>query len=106
MIVFAGLTESKLYKPLLEQDRRCVVICDGFYEWQKGKKQPYFVYAPQEAHDDGSKNNWSETEGWTGTKPLFMAGLYSIWYTDSDRETRLKPVYNYTIITRYGFLNW
>lgn len=30
---------------------RCVVLCDGFYEWQTTKgtknKQPYFIYAPQ-----------------------------------------------------------
>lgn len=30
---------------------RCVVLCDGFYEWQSTKgekdKQPYFIYAPQ-----------------------------------------------------------
>lgn len=30
---------------------RCVILCDGFYEWQSTKgekeKQPYFIYAPQ-----------------------------------------------------------
>ena len=37
---------------------------------------------------------------WTGPRPLFMAGLYSIWYSDDDRQDRKKPVFNYTVITR------
>ena len=46
-----GVQSSKLYGPCLK--RRCVVICDGFYEWRKndsstakakGNKQPFFVY--------------------------------------------------------------
>ena len=32
-----GLGESKLYKPAIEHDRRCVVVCDAFYEWKKLK---------------------------------------------------------------------
>lgn len=47
-----GIADSKLYKIPLEKGRRCVVLCDGFYEWKKpsGKdenKQPYFIYFPQ-----------------------------------------------------------
>ena len=33
-----GLPESKLYKPSIEHDQRCVILCDGFYEWQKLEK--------------------------------------------------------------------
>ena len=32
---FSGLTESKLYKPSIEHDQRCVIVSDGFYEWQR-----------------------------------------------------------------------
>ena len=46
-----GLLESKLFKDPLNKGKRCVVLCDGFYEWKKtqvkGEKQPYFIYFPQ-----------------------------------------------------------
>jgi len=47
-----GLTESRLYKDPLAKGRRCVVLCEGFYEWKRpehkgGNKQPYIIYFPQ-----------------------------------------------------------
>lgn len=46
------ITESRLYKDPLNKGRRCVVLCEGFYEWKKPKskggiKQPYIIYFPQ-----------------------------------------------------------
>jgi putative SOS response-associated peptidase YedK len=99
-----GLQESsRLYKPALEHDRRCVIVCDGFYEWKKmknGTKQPYLVYANQPVTSPSRKleENWTEEKGWTGPRPLFMAGLYSLWYSQNDKES---PVFNYTVITRH-----
>ncbi|KEP61108.1 UNVERIFIED_CONTAM: ACR, COG2135 domain-containing protein [Hammondia hammondi] len=42
-----GLTQSRLYRRLLDT-RRCVVVADGFYEWKKPQgpgesKQPFFI---------------------------------------------------------------
>lgn len=100
-----GLAESKLYKPALNQNRRCIVLADGFYEWKKlagsGSKQPYLVYAPQgkcsieSCPDIKLEDGWSEQEGWIGPKPLFMAGIYSIWKNPEGQE-----VFSYSIITR------
>ena len=62
-----GVMSSKLYSPSLTS-RRCVVVCEGFYEWlrQGGDKQPYLVSRP--GPGDGED------------KPLmYMAGLYSVW---------------------------
>ena len=45
-----GITEKKLFREPLSRGNRCVVLCDGFYEWKsqgKGVKQPYFIYSPQ-----------------------------------------------------------
>jgi len=121
------IKESKLYRPSLETNKRCVVICDGFYEWKTFKdqsKQPYLIYAKQNhdqspTNDNGQdnnipqcylknqkleclSNNWKEDYGWTGQKPLFMAGIYSKWNPNSsgNQNTLSNTVYSYTIITR------
>ncbi len=82
-----GLSESKVYSPSLKNDRRCVVVCDGFYEWHKegrSGKQPYLVYVDQ--HDEGNAKKVLEMakctradfkDGqWKGPKPVFMAGRF------------------------------
>jgi putative SOS response-associated peptidase YedK len=59
------------------QKRRCLVVADGFYEWQKlnGKKQPYYI-------------------GLKGGSPFAFAGLWEHWQDPED-----KPVETCTIIT-------
>jgi SOS response associated peptidase (SRAP) len=62
----------------MKKTKRCIVITEGFYEWQKkGKdKIPHFI-----RRKDGQL--------------LLMAGLYDwVRYEDSD-----TPLYTYTIIT-------
>lgn len=99
-----GVKESKLYSPALQNGKRCVVLCEGFYEWQTTKKdssskQPYYIYAPQDKEvcieDPKSwKAEWNEIEGWKGPKLLKMAGLFSCWTSPEG-----KPVYSYSVIT-------
>jgi len=100
-----GLQNSRLYQRYLEQ--RCVVVCDGFYEWlQKSagaKKQPYLVYAKQKKdHDieellEYKKDPDTEIDesDWSGPSLLYLAGLYSVWRDDND-----VTVHSFTIITR------
>ena len=71
--------ESVAEKPAFRsafKKRRCLVLADGFYEWQKtGKaKQPYFIHLK-------------------GSKPFCFAGLWERW---SKGE---KPVETCTILT-------
>ncbi|MBI5553064.1 MAG: SOS response-associated peptidase [Desulfobacterales bacterium] len=60
--------------------RRCLILADGFYEWQgqKGKKQPLFITLPDKA-------------------PFAFAGLWEVW---RDREKPDEPYHSCTIITR------
>jgi hypothetical protein len=88
-----GLLDSKLYKPVLNKRKLCVIVCQGFYEWKTvgadsktKKKQPYLIFSGQDGDnvkvsDESSWNNadWSEEEGWKGPKILKMAGLYDVW---------------------------
>jgi putative SOS response-associated peptidase YedK len=73
-----SLLEKPAFKPLLVQNQRCLVIADGFYEWEKvGKeKLPYrFVLKDREV--------------------FAFAGLWSRW---RDPTTEV-PYKSFTIIT-------
>ena len=61
---------------------RCLVIADGFYEWQRGDSDPGNRKRPfRIARDDGA--------------PFAFAGLWSIWHGPQDQTLRTC-----TIITR------
>ncbi|NXO07636.1 HMCES protein, partial [Oriolus oriolus] len=83
------------YKGALLKGKRCVVLADGFYEWQQqnGGKQPYFIYFPQtkDAMDKATEGD----EEWKGWRLLTMAGIFDCWEPPSGGEM----LYTYTIIT-------
>lgn len=65
-----GISEKKLYHTPLTKGNRCVVLCDGFYEWKtNGKnKQPYFIHSPQ---PDGVCIIWHSLHG-----TIFQFAMY------------------------------
>jgi len=72
-------SETAAIKPSFRRafrSRRCLVVADGFYEWQKvdGRKQPYFI-------------------GLQGDRPFGLAGLWERW------EKAGEPVESCTILT-------
>ncbi|XP_050524544.1 abasic site processing protein HMCES isoform X2 [Daktulosphaira vitifoliae] len=96
-----NITTSKLYEKPLIEGKRCVVICEGFYEWQtisSSKKKPYFIYSSQEKEIYEKKNwecaQWSENLGWQGPSLLKLAGLYNKW-----KSLNGDIIYSYSIIT-------
>ncbi len=54
------ITEKPSFRKGLQR-RRCLVPANGFYEWRKGDKQPFFIHA---AHDD----------------LIYLAGIYDSWH--------------------------
>lgn len=61
--------------------RRCLIMADGFYEWQgkKGSKQPYFFTLPS-------------------SRPFAFGGLWEIWKSNDAADS--DPVYkSCTILT-------
>ncbi|CAD0204797.1 unnamed protein product [Chrysodeixis includens] len=98
-----NIKSSKLYSPILSNGGRCIILAEGFYEWQttnklSKSKQPYYIYAPQ---DDGVKvdepdtwnNSFDKEKGWKGIRLLHMAGLYHVWQNEGT------IIYSYSVIT-------
>jgi putative SOS response-associated peptidase YedK len=67
---------SKLFGPLMRR-KRCLVPCDGFYEWKQAPsgKQPHMIRMKS-------------------GEPFFFAGLYEIWH-----EGKPDELATFTIIT-------
>ncbi|CAN8186166.1 unnamed protein product [Coccothraustes coccothraustes] len=88
------LSKSSYKGPLLK-GKRCVILADGFYEWQQqsGGKQPYFIYFPQTK--DVMDKEMEGDEEWKGWRLLTMAGIFDCWEPPGGGEM----LYTYTIIT-------
>ncbi|KAM8799650.1 abasic site processing protein HMCES [Eudromia elegans] len=88
------LTKSSYKGPLLK-GKRCVVLADGFYEWQQqdGGKQPYFIYFPQTTSETAETTE--EGDEWKGWRLLTMAGIFDCWEPPGGGDA----LYTYTIIT-------
>ncbi|KYM95492.1 UPF0361 protein C3orf37 like protein, partial [Cyphomyrmex costatus] len=108
-----NIHSSTVYSPSLQKQQRCIVICEGFYEWKPGtdnkvQKQPYYIYATQDKDikaDDPTTwgNEFSETNGWKGFKLLKLAGIFGIHKTEEG-----NIIYSCSIITRESnkVLSW
>ncbi|XP_050760579.1 abasic site processing protein HMCES isoform X4 [Gymnogyps californianus] len=88
------LSRRHLQQGALLKGKRCVVLADGFYEWQQhsGGKQPYFIYFPQTKDAAEGKEGDEEWRGW---RLLTMAGIFDCWEPPAGGEM----LYTYTIIT-------
>ena len=83
-----GVSRSGAFRRLLKS-QRCVVVVDGFYEWQKlpgGKKQAFFI------HHTGAETGTdkpSAIASATTSKPgpfLHLAALYDVWRNPTTGE--------------------
>lgn len=96
-----SMLQSKLYKNAFFKRQRCVVLCEGFYEWQTTDPKPtkvseraaYFAYMPQKyGIKIEQKKSWQEIAA--DLNLLKMAALFDIW-----RNAEGDQIYSYSIIT-------
>lgn len=80
-----SILEKKTFKNALLR-RRCIIPANGFYEWKKPDKQPYFIHA---ANDD-LLYFAGITEYWTGADGSFIQSAAII--TTSANET-MQPIH-------------
>uniref|UniRef100_A0A182SUD1 Abasic site processing protein HMCES n=1 Tax=Anopheles maculatus TaxID=74869 RepID=A0A182SUD1_9DIPT len=95
-----GLAFSKLYGPPLAAGQRCVILCEGFYEWQTVKpmkpsdRPAFFVHMPQdEKIKMEDKSTWASDDAGK-LQLLRIAGLFDVWNDDNGDK-----LYSYTVIT-------
>lgn len=96
-----SMLQSKLYGNAFSKGQRCVILCEGFYEWQttdpkatkSSERSAYYAYMPQK---DGVRIEMPETwnERINDLNLLKIAGLFDSW-TDSNGDR----IYSYTVIT-------
>lgn len=96
-----SMLQSRLYANALRKGQRCVVLCEGFYEWQTtdpkatkaSQRAAYYVYMPQ---SDGIRIEQKDT--WLArvddVNMLQMAGLFDCWANDDGDQ-----MYSYSIVT-------
>jgi putative SOS response-associated peptidase YedK len=76
------LTEKAAFRDALQR-RRCLVLADGFYEWER--------------HADGRKRAWWITRA--DGEPFAFAGLWALWHGGESLPTGVDPLRSCTIVT-------
>ncbi|MBL8894104.1 MAG: SOS response-associated peptidase [Rhizobiales bacterium] len=64
-----GVDTKPAFRGAWKAGRRCLVVIDGFYEWRKNDKQPYFVSLGNRA-------------------PMLLAGLWEDWRAPTGEKVR------------------
>ena len=101
-----GLMDNRIYKPALVEGQRCVVLCEGFYEWSTIKdtdKKPYFIHAHQKNESIRIEDRSTWPERIEDLVLLKMAALFDIWTDDKGDQ-----MWAYTVLTRESdnVLSW
>ncbi|XP_017461968.1 PREDICTED: embryonic stem cell-specific 5-hydroxymethylcytosine-binding protein, partial [Rhagoletis zephyria] len=91
------MLESKLYRGPFRRGQRCVVLCEGFYEWQTTKsakpseRAAHLLHMPQaEGIKVYDKSTWTPAN----VQLLKMAGLFDVWEDENGDK-----MFSYSIIT-------
>lgn len=101
------MEESRLYAPPLRHGKRCVLLCEGFYEWKKSgskDKRPHLIFRHQ-TDVDFKERDWQmktekeeldlwwdeKNQSWKGPQLLAIAGLYDVQGTNG--------LYSFTVLT-------
>lgn len=76
-----------MYKPPLDQGKRCVVPVEGFYEWQtvdaklkSSERAAYYIYMPQKNDVKiEDKSTWNTEK----VELMYVAGLFDVWHDEN-----------------------
>lgn len=99
---------SKMYEPSFKRGKRCILLCEGYYEWQrfpsslKEENRPvYFIHMKQpNGVSIVNKSTWTRDK----IKLMHIAGIFDFW-KDLDQVS----FYSFTILSMPSdgtALNW
>lgn len=86
------INESRMYKPAFVRGNRCVLTCEGYYEWLRyptnlpvDERPIYFIRSHAPAN------------------LLHIAGIFDVWYDEDE-----NPLFSFTILSMESNekLNW
>jgi putative SOS response-associated peptidase YedK len=94
---------SGMWKPPAMKGQRCILICEGYFEWQKiedsKQKKPFFFYFPQPNVDfktrDFKEQNFDPID-WKGPRVLTLAALFE---ANEHLNPDLGPTYTFAVLT-------
>lgn len=104
-----GCTERSSFKPAIAAGYRCVVVAEGYFEWNAAKK-PHAVYFNQPKGICMTDRFWDTLDGidgrlvqeghWLGPRLLTMAGLFDI--------TQAGHLHSFSVMTAEApqYLRW
>eukprot|EP00045_Choanoeca_perplexa_P015559 m.197369 g.197369 ORF g.197369 m.197369 type:complete len:375 (-) comp17023_c0_seq7:29-1153(-) len=85
-----GIADKASFRTPLKRGQRCVVVMDGFFEWQvlpSKRRQPYFVYFKDSGNDSRCGQDPEHVEGSKASiRPLTIAGIYDTWTPTSKDD--------------------
>lgn len=100
-----GLMDNRIFKPALMDGNRCVILCEGFYEWStvSAEKTPYFIHAAQKSEETRIEDRSTWPAKVEDLVLLKMAGIFDVW-TDACGD----QMWAYTVLTRESddVLSW
>lgn len=102
------MLNSKMYSSPFRKGQRCVILCEGFYEWQTtittkpSDRAAFYISMPQK----NSSVEIFDSSTWKSpadVKLLKMAGIYNVWQDENGDK-----VYSYSVITHKSnkLLHW
>ena len=82
-----GVATKPAFRSAWKAGRRCLVLADGFYEWRKEDKQPFFITL-------GNKQPMTIAGLWEKWKPEKGESVFSCTIITTEANSLMEPIHD------------